>query len=101
MSGNAVFYGKVRRGLFDRVAQLASKRMAAGYYRRANPQVVARLLVEAVTMFARHIFHDREPMAFDPGTASRDVIAILSSGILSARHRRESTRMPSGRAHRT
>jgi AcrR family transcriptional regulator len=78
----AVFYGKVRRGLFDRVAQLASKRMAAGYYRRANPQVVARLLVETVTMFARHIFHDREPPPFDTTAASRDVIAIVSGGVV-------------------
>jgi AcrR family transcriptional regulator len=81
----AVFYGKVRRGLFDRVAQLASRRMAAGHYRRADPQVVARMLVENVTMFARHIFHDREPPGFDVGTASRDVIAILSAGVVVAR----------------
>jgi AcrR family transcriptional regulator len=63
----AVFYGKVRRGLFD------------------HPQLVARLLVENVTMFARHIFHDREPPGFDVATSSRDVVAILSAGVVVAR----------------
>jgi AcrR family transcriptional regulator len=81
----AVFFGKVRRGLFERFAQLASKRIAAGHYRRADPHVVARMLVENVTMFARHIYHDPEPLSFDLAAAPRDVIAILCAGVITAR----------------
>src|SRR5579859_7665490 len=80
----AVFYGKVRRGIFDRFAQLARKRMAMGLYRRTDPEVVARVLVENVTMFARHIYRDPEPPAFDLAQAPGAVIGILVSGVVRA-----------------
>jgi AcrR family transcriptional regulator len=81
----AIFYGKVRRGLFDRFAQLATKRIGSGHYRDADPQLVARMLVENVTMFARHIYRDVEPPAFDLGEARRAVIDILVAGVVKKR----------------
>jgi hypothetical protein len=83
----AVFYGKVRRGLLDRLAQLTSKRMATGHYRRTDPKLVARLLVETVTTFARHIYRDPdpEPPPFDLADAPPAVIGILVAGVVIAR----------------
>lgn len=79
----AVFYGKVRRGLFDKVTTLVERRMASGHYHRRNPHVVARLVVETVTTFARHIYRDVEPPAFDPGVARADIVSTLVAGVVA------------------
>jgi AcrR family transcriptional regulator len=78
----AVFYGKVRRGLFDRFARLIQLRSASGHYRSTDPRVIARMLVETVTMFARHIYNDREPAGFDPAIARVAVREMLVAGLL-------------------
>jgi AcrR family transcriptional regulator len=84
----AVFYGKVRRGLFDKVTTLIERRMDSGHYHRRNPHVVARLLVEAITTFARHIYRDVEPPAFDLGEARADVVSALVAGVVAPAPRR-------------
>jgi AcrR family transcriptional regulator len=78
----AVFYGNVRRGLFDRFSRLIEIRAASGHYRSTQPRVIARMLVETVTMFARHIYNDREPAGFDPAIARRAVRETLVAGLL-------------------
>lgn len=81
----AVFYGKVRRGLFEKVTALVERRMRGGHYTRRDPAVVARLLIETVTTFARHIHRDVEPPAFDLAAARADVVATLVAGVVAAR----------------
>jgi AcrR family transcriptional regulator len=81
----AVFYGKVRRGLFDRMERLVTKRIASGHYHDRDPRVMARLIIETVTTFARHIYGDVEPPAFDLVLARPLVVATLASGIVRSR----------------
>lgn len=81
----AVFYGKVRRGLLDRLATLSERRMASGHYHARDPRVTARLIIETVTTFARHIYRDVEPPAFDLGEARAEIVATLVGGIVTAR----------------
>jgi AcrR family transcriptional regulator len=79
----AVFYGRVRRGLFDRFAVLIKKRSASGHYRRVEPQAIARMIIESVTMFGRHIYKDVEPVAFDLVGARRAVRDALVAGVIA------------------
>jgi AcrR family transcriptional regulator len=80
----AVFYGTVRRGLFDRLALLVRKRAASGHYRPTDPPAIARMIVESVTMFGRHIYNDREPAGFDLVAARTAVRDVLVEGIVRA-----------------
>jgi AcrR family transcriptional regulator len=80
----AVFYGKVRRGLFERMTELVRRRMAGGHYRRNDPKIVARLVIENVTLFARHIHHDIEPPGFVLEEARRVVNDTLVAGIVAS-----------------
>src|SRR5262245_29180469 len=45
----AVFYGKVRRGLFERLERLIARRIATGHYHDRDPRIVARIIAETVT----------------------------------------------------
>lgn len=81
----AVFYGKARRGLFDRLTTLIERRMKSGHYHRRDPHVIARLIVETITTFARHIYGDVEPPAFDLGAARADIVGTLVDGVVIAR----------------
>lgn len=81
----AVFYGKVRRDLFGRMERLITRRIASGHYHDRDPRVLARLIIETVTTFARHIYRDVEPPSFDLVTARAPIIATLVSGIVKGR----------------
>lgn len=87
----AVFYGKVRRGLFDRFALFVSRRIASGHFVDRDPKVIARLVIETVTTFARHIYRDVEPPGFDLADARATIVSVLVAGIV----------VPSPRARRT
>lgn len=78
----AVFYGKVRRGLFERLERLIAHRVASGHYHDRDPGVVARIIAETVTTFARHIYRDVEPPAFDLAAARAVVVETLIAGIV-------------------
>jgi AcrR family transcriptional regulator len=83
----AVFYGKVRRGLFGRLERLVERRIASGHYHDRDPRVLARLMIETVTTFARHIYNDVEPPSFDLTIARAVVIDTVVAGIVaSTRH---------------
>jgi AcrR family transcriptional regulator len=86
----AVFYGKVRRGLFEKVAGVFARRMESGHYHRRDPRVIARLVIETVTTFARHIYRDVEPPGFELEKARADIIATLVAGIVAPEPRRRS-----------
>lgn len=47
--------------------------------------MVARIIVETVTTFARHIYRDVEPPGFDPVAARATVVAVLVGGIVVPR----------------
>ena len=79
----AVFYGNARRRLFERFALLIRKRAASGHYRRTEPVAIARMIVETVTMFGRHIHNDREPPGFDLGAAREAVRDTLVAGVVA------------------
>jgi hypothetical protein len=83
----AVFYGKVRRGLFDRFARLIELRSAKGHYRSTEPRVMARMIVEAVAMFGRHIYNDRDEAGFDLTLARSVVRDALVAGLVRERRR--------------
>ncbi len=78
----AVFYGKVRRNLFDRLERLFSRRIASGHYHDRDPRVLARFVVETVTTFARHIYGDVEQPAFDLSLARPVVIDTIVAGVV-------------------
>jgi AcrR family transcriptional regulator len=78
----AVFYGKVRRGLFERLERLVARRVASGHYHDRDPRVLARVIIETVTTFARHIYNDVEPSAFDLAASRQPIIDTLVSGIV-------------------
>lgn len=78
----AVFYGKVRRDLFGRIQRLVERRIASGHYHDRDASVVARLIIETVTTFARHIHHDVEPPVFDLSAARTPIIDTLVAGIV-------------------
>jgi AcrR family transcriptional regulator len=80
----AVFYGKVRRGLFERLERLVARRIATGHYHDRDPRVVARIIAETVTTFARHIHGDVEPPAFDLAAARAVVVETLVTGIVKS-----------------
>jgi hypothetical protein len=84
----SVFYGQVRAGLVDRLVQLISKRGAAGHYRVTDARILARLLIETVTTFARHIHNDVEPPGFDTAAARAVVVETLVAGIVAPPSRR-------------
>jgi AcrR family transcriptional regulator len=86
----AVFYGKVRRGLFEKVTAVFARRMESGHYQRRDPRVIARMVIETVTTFARHIYRDVEPPAFDLEKARADITATLVAGIVISQPRRRS-----------
>ena len=88
----AVFYGKVRRGLFQKITTLVERRMQSGHYHRRDPRVVARLVIETVTTFARHIYRDIEPPEFDLDRARIDIVGTLVAGIVVAAPRQARAR---------
>jgi AcrR family transcriptional regulator len=78
----AVFYGKVRRELFGRMERLVARRITSGHYHDRDPRVIARLIIETVTTFARHIYGDVEPPGFDLALARPPIIATLVAGVV-------------------
>jgi hypothetical protein len=80
----ASVFGEARRGVFERFALLIRKRSAAGHYRRTEPKAIARMIVETVTMFGRHIYNDRETPGFDLVAARRAVRDTLVAGLIAA-----------------
>jgi len=90
----AVFYGKVRRNLFDRMERLIAHRIASGHYHDRDPNVLARFVVETITTFARHIYNDVEPPDFDLALARTAIIETVVAGIVRSPATRPRSRSP-------
>jgi hypothetical protein len=58
-------------------------RTTAGHYQPVDPGVGARLIIESVTMFGRHIYNDRDPVQFDLAAARGSVRDVLVEGLLA------------------
>ena len=69
-------------GLFERLERLIARRIASGHYHDRDPRVVARIIAETVTTFARHIYGDVEPPGFDLNLARKVIIETLVTGIV-------------------
>lgn len=80
-----MFYGKVRRGLLDRLQRLIAHRIASKHHCDRDLRVVARMIIETVTTFARHIYGDVGQPDFDLGAARPLVIDTLVTGIVRQR----------------
>ena len=80
----AIFYGATRRSLFDRFTRLVRMRRASGHYRSVDPGAGARLIIESVTTFGRHIYNDRDPVLFDLTAARGSVRDVLVAGLLAS-----------------
>jgi AcrR family transcriptional regulator len=78
-----IFYGVTRRSLFDRFTHLVRIRSSAGHYQPVDPGVGARLIIESVTMFGRHIYNDRDPVQFDIAAARGSVRDVLVAGLVT------------------
>jgi AcrR family transcriptional regulator len=78
----AVFYGKVRRNLFDRMERLVTRRIASRHYHDREPRILARMIIETVTTFARHIYNDVEAPSFDLALARTVTIETIVTGIV-------------------
>jgi hypothetical protein len=80
----AAVFGQVRLGLFERFSTLVRKRSASGHYRQTEPAAMARMIVETVTMFGRHIYNDRQPLGFDLVTARHAIRDALVASLIAA-----------------
>ena len=87
-----VFYGATRRSLFDRFTHLVRMRCAAGHYRSVDVDACARLIIESVTMFGRHIYNDRDPIELDLAAARGSVRDVLVRGLVA--NGKSATRFP-------
>ena len=90
-----VFYVEMRRGLFGRLHQYLTTRIAQ---RRLRPvphvQGTSRLILEAVADFAMHRHLDPDPVRIDDGAAREAVVdfvvhAVLPTGRRTSRQHQE------------
>ena len=77
------FYLEMRRDLLARVARWLERRVRAGQLRRVpDTEIVARLLLETITWFARHRLRDRDTPPVDDALARETTIDFLVAGLL-------------------
>lgn len=78
-----LFFLKVRRSVFARVAALIESRTRAGLYRPyPDADAAARVVVETVAVFARRRHKDPDPQQADQATVRRTVVDMLVHGLL-------------------
>jgi AcrR family transcriptional regulator len=77
------FYGEMRRDLLARLTRWLERRIRSGQLRRVpDTAIVARLLVESITWFARHRLRDRDTPPLDDAIARAATIDFLVAGLL-------------------
>ena len=78
-----LFFLKVRRSVFERVATLIESRTRAGLYRAyGDPDAAARVVVETVAVFARRRHKDPDPQRADPATVRRTIVDMLVQSLI-------------------
>jgi AcrR family transcriptional regulator len=79
------FYVGARQGLLDRLEHLICARVRSGQYRKTNPPILARMIIENVTTFGRHIYGDPGPVNFDLEAARTIVRDTIVAGVVAHR----------------
>lgn len=78
-----VFYEGVRREIFRALARYVERRASSGAFRPvADPDIAARVVIEAVTWFARHRHGDPDSAEVDDVRARRTVLPMLGAALL-------------------
>ncbi len=78
-----VYFRGIRRDVFTRFATYVSLRNEAGYFAPVvDPVVAARLLIEAITFFARHRHDDPDPQPLPDPAVRETVIQMLVRSLI-------------------
>ncbi len=78
-----VYFRGIRRDIFTRFATYVSLRTEAGYFAPvADPVVAARVLIEAITFFARHRHGDPDPQPLHDPAVRETVIQMLVRSLI-------------------
>ena len=78
-----VFFVKVRRNLFARLTAYVEQRIKLGHFRPLpDPAVAARVILEAVTFFARHRHSDPDPMPMDEEAVRETTVRMLVHALI-------------------
>jgi AcrR family transcriptional regulator len=79
----ALFFLKLRRNHFARVAAYVERRVRLGHFRRVpDAAVAARFLIETITFFARHRHHDPDPTPMDEDLVRETTIRLLVNTLI-------------------
>jgi hypothetical protein len=79
----ALFFLKLRRNLFDRVAAYVERRVRLGHFRRVpDAAVAARFLSETITFFARHRHRDPDPTPMDEDLVRETTVRLLVNTLI-------------------
>jgi len=79
----ALFFMKVRRSVFTRVAAWIDARSEAGHFRPyPDVEAAARVVVETIAVFARRRHRDPDPQLADEATMRRTVVDMLVRGLI-------------------
>lgn len=78
-----LFYEGIRRDIFDVLARYIARRASSGAFRPVtDPDIAARVVIEAVTWFARHRHSDPDSADVDDLRARRTVLPMLAAALL-------------------
>ena len=79
----SLFFMKVRRSVFARVAAWIGARADSGHFRAyPDADAAARVVVETVAVFARRRHKDPDPQNADEATVRRTVVDMLVRGLV-------------------
>jgi AcrR family transcriptional regulator len=79
----SLFRDDWRAPLLGRLEAYLGSRMDQGVFRRAgDPRVAARFVVETVTWFARHRFHDPQACELDEAATQATIVDLIAGAFL-------------------
>jgi AcrR family transcriptional regulator len=87
-----LFFEQVRRDLFARLTRYVAMRMTTGDLHSADPPTAARFIVESVTFFARHRFHDPHPQELDDEAVRQTIVDLVSRALVPTVVKQPATR---------
>ena len=78
-----LFYVQVRRDVIARMTRYVHLRIEAKHFAPdLDPAVAARFILEAVTMFGRHRYADRDPQPLDDTAVRETVVRLIVRGLV-------------------
>jgi AcrR family transcriptional regulator len=79
----ALFFLKLRRNHFARVAAYVERRVRLGHFRHVpDAAVAARFLIETITFFARHRHRDPDPTPMDEDLVRETTVRLLVNTLI-------------------